>query len=117
MTKEERREYNRAWWKEAKKDPIWAAKRKQIMDNGNLKHNYGITMAEFQSKLAAQGGVCAICGRPPSCQIRRFSMDHNHKTGQLRGILCGWCNRIIVPLMEDYRWILKPAAKYYKKYA
>jgi hypothetical protein len=51
---------------------------------------------EYDAMLAAQGGVCAICGRPPKPGGRRFHKDHDHKTGRLRGLLCFTCNRYIL---------------------
>ncbi len=45
----------------------------------------------YDSLLASQDGVCAICGNPP--KKRRLSVDHNHRTGQVRGLLCFRCNR------------------------
>jgi hypothetical protein len=39
----------------------------------------------------AQGGVCAICNQPPS-PGRNLSVDHNHETGEVRGLLCVGCN-------------------------
>ena len=49
--------------------------------------------------LAAQRGVCAICGRPP--KTRRLAVDHNHKTGRVRGLLCPWCNRSLTFLRDS----------------
>lgn len=43
-----------------------------------------------------QKGCCAICGKPQSMFKRRLNLDHNHKTGQLRGLLCYYCNRRLV---------------------
>jgi hypothetical protein len=112
MTSEAKREYHRRY----RQTTHYKQTRKAIQDNANLLQNHNVNMDWFVAKLKEQGNVCAICGRPPSCQARRFSVDHNHKTNQIRGILCSWCNRIVVPLIEDYRWILKPAIRYYKKY-
>lgn len=44
----------------------------------------------------AQNGACAICKKPQSMFKRRLNLDHNHKTGQLRGLLCYYCNRRVV---------------------
>lgn len=43
-----------------------------------------------------QDGKCAICRKPQSLFKRRLNLDHNHKTGQLRGLLCYYCNRRVV---------------------
>lgn len=51
----------------------------------------GVTVAEYDRLLAAQGGGCAICGNPP--KSRRLDVDHDHRTGATRGLLCHACNR------------------------
>jgi Recombination endonuclease VII len=50
---------------------------------------------EYERRLAAQGGVCAIhgCGAKPG--KRRLDRDHDHATGRLRGLLCHRCNRMM----------------------
>lgn len=53
----------------------------------------GITEAEYDRLLAVQGGGCAICGNPP--KTRRLHVDHDHKTGAVRGLLCFRCNRAL----------------------
>jgi len=45
----------------------------------------------YDALLAEQGGGCAICGRPP--KTRRLHKDHDHRTMELRGLLCHRCNR------------------------
>ena len=59
-----------------------------------LKYRYGITPEEYDEMLAAQGGVCLVCGgnRMPT---RRLAVDHNHETGRIRGLLCVPCNSMI----------------------
>ena len=56
-----------------------------------LKKRYDMTVGEYESKLASQGGVCGICRRPPKNQ--RLHVDHNHRTHEVRGILCFRCNK------------------------
>lgn len=66
---------------------------------------------DFASLWDWQGGFCGICGRPFT-KSRRAAIDHDHRTGEIRGLLCaGWCNRLIGYLQEDVRW-LKNAAAY-----
>lgn len=50
-----------------------------------------MTMTSFQAMLKAQDGVCAICKETCPTQ-RRLSVDHDHKTGKIRGLLCARCN-------------------------
>lgn len=56
-----------------------------------LKEKYGITEADYSKMLALQHEKCAIC----KCYQRyqRLSVDHDHKTGMVRGLLCVQCNR------------------------
>lgn len=66
-----------------------------------LKYWYGISLPEFNEMLEKQGGVCAICGKPetkPSRhtgKTRALCVDHNHQTGEVRGLLCDKCNRLL----------------------
>jgi Recombination endonuclease VII len=55
-----------------------------------LRKTYGITEAQYNELLAYQGGCCAICRKPP--KGRRLAVDHDHKTGKVRGLLCYFCN-------------------------
>jgi hypothetical protein len=61
----------------------------------NLPAKYGITAAKFAEMLLAQGGKCACCGGAFSMEGRKTErpcVDHNHKTGAVRALLCGRCN-------------------------
>lgn len=62
-----------------------------------LTRVYNLTVEEYDALLAAQGGTCAICRQPETAtdrrgRIRRMSIDHDHETGELRGLLCQRCN-------------------------
>lgn len=69
----------------------------------HLKTKYGITPEEFDRLLKTQGGKCAICGDANLRDERGFRphVDHSHRTGQVRGILCGRCNKGIGALRDD----------------
>lgn len=57
----------------------------------NLKRNYGIAPDDYDDLLASQDGVCAICKK--TCLTgNRLCVDHDHKTGAVRGLLCRSCN-------------------------
>lgn len=65
--------------------------------NRYLKSYYGITLEDYALLLGEQDGVCAICGntetaRHKSGEIKSLSVDHDHNTGQIRGLLCYKCN-------------------------
>lgn len=66
-------------------DPTYERKR-------NLYRKYGMRLGEFEIILKAQGGVCAICGLPP-VEGKNLVVDHCHKRGKVRGLLCDACNR------------------------
>jgi hypothetical protein len=54
---------------------------------------YRLTVEKYDKILLHQGGVCAGCGEPP--RKTRLAVDHDHKTGRIRGLLCWLCNRAI----------------------
>lgn len=74
-----------------------------------LKRTYDLSLEEYNKLLADQGGVCAICGLPPT--TRRLAVDHNHKTGEIRGLLCYNCN-VSLGLMKDSPDLLTKALAY-----
>lgn len=64
----------------------------------------GISEAQYRQILADQHGACAICGMlesDPKLQRQILAVDHNHKTGQIRGLLCGNCNTAIGLFKDD----------------
>ncbi len=79
--------------------------------NSHLKKTYGIDIDEYDKILAGQDGVCAICRGGTS--KRHFAVDHNHKTGQIRGLLCARCNRGLSVFMDRID-NLRAAVKYMK---
>ena len=56
----------------------------------HLRRRYGIGQAEVEQMLAEQGGVCAVCDKPDPEHV-----DHSHKTGEVRGMLCFNCNQAL----------------------
>jgi hypothetical protein len=71
---------------------------------------FGITTDHLAALIATQGGHCAIC-RNPCITGRRLAVDHNHATGQVRGLLCANCNRA-VGLLADSAERAQAAADY-----
>lgn len=78
-----------------------------------LRRKYGITMEQYTAMLAAQGGVCAICGGGDGS--RRLAVDHCHATGKVRALLCASCNTSLGRLGED-PVVLERAAAYLRKH-
>jgi hypothetical protein len=75
--------------------------KKSVSDRASyLKRKFGMTQADYESMLAAQGGGCAICGRLPRDDIS-LHVDHDHVTGRIRALCCFPCNNAIGLLYED----------------
>jgi len=62
--------------------------------NRKLLQKFGITLDQYNSMHEAQNGLCKICGNPEELD-RRLAVDHNHATGQVRGLLCFRCNTVV----------------------
>jgi hypothetical protein len=75
---------------------------------GYLKRKYGITIEQYDEMLKAQGGVCAIC-RKARPEGRTLHVDHDHETGEVRGLLCFRCNNALGDFEEEYELFQKAA--------
>jgi ribosomal protein L34E len=66
----------------------------EIQRRARLKYRYGITAEQYDKLLVSQNGKCAICGTitPGVARQRNFTVDHNHTTSNVRGLLCYRCN-------------------------
>ena len=97
-------------WRAKNKDKVSAYNKKRPKNaearrRHHLKKTYGLSLEEYNQKLVTQNGVCAIC-KQPELSIRRGSyksldVDHNHETGEIRGLLCSACNAALGLLKED----------------
>ena len=76
---------------------------------------FGITEHEYNEMIAKQGNRCAICQEMETAtrlgKVRALSVDHNHQTGMVRGLLCSDCNTGIGKLKENRKTLLS-AVKY-----
>lgn len=79
---------------------------------------YGITIKQYELMAKKQKEVCAICSQPETLKrydkITHLAVDHCHKTGSVRGLLCNNCNRAI-GLLKNNPKLLRKAAKYLEK--
>ena len=69
---------------------IWLTKKRKLSrQNTTLKYKYGITLKFYNKLLKKQKGKCLICEKTSK---RTLHIDHDHKTGKIRGLLCFRCN-------------------------
>ena len=84
-----------------------------------IKSTYGLSAEEYVHLLDRQKHMCPICDREISGEVNseklKAFVDHDHKTGVVRGILCLYCNSLIGYCREDKR-ILEAAIEYLKKF-
>lgn len=66
---------------------VWTVRLKPYMRDYSRTHLYGLTRAAWSAMLVEQDGLCAICYDRPAVAV-----DHDHETGQVRGLLCKGCN-------------------------
>jgi|CXWL01.1.fsa_nt_gi hypothetical protein len=85
-----------------------------------IKRRYGLDPGRYLEMIEEQGGCCAICrseavdGGLGRWRRIRLAVDHDHKTGAVRGLLCGKCNLGIGHFMEDETRLLN-AIRYIKE--
>ncbi len=111
----------KAWYKKNKKR---VAKNTRSYRKGNkdyyarvrnsmLKRKFGISREQYNEMLKRQKGVCAICKSKPNG--KDLSVDHNHETGMVRGLLCNECN-LALGKFKDNEKLVGSALKYLEKY-
>ena len=94
--------------------------REGLIDDGVLSHSncgpvqfsniykrYGIDENIYNNMYVEQNGRCKICNRHQSRFSKRLSLDHNHKTGKVRGLLCQACNTSLGLMQENEQSLLK----------
>ena len=95
----------------------WGSRSPKKRLEQHLKYKYGVTHAEFSQQWDEQGGCCAICrDELPDLMTyenrrRGYAIDHNHDTGEFRGILCLKCNSLL-GMAKDSTDVLKKAIEY-----
>lgn len=93
---------------------------KRTRRNNNLKNRYGLTPEDLEKMLRDQDNKCAICGQEmflhgTSADKNKIAhVDHDHKTGKVRGLLCNECNIGLGKFMDNTDYLLS-AISYLKK--
>ncbi len=91
------------------------SKRNQTLKRDNeLQKKFGINLPTFEKILEEQNRVCYICEQENNNSGGSLAVDHNHKTGQVRGLLCGNCNRAL-GLLQDSPDLLRKALTYLER--
>jgi len=98
-------------------DPEFLAKHRMRTRRWHLKKHYGITLEQFDGMLKEQNNCCAICGSTSiqGIQKTRMVVDHCHKTGKTRGLLCDLCNTALGKFKDSHETLTK-AIEYLKKW-
>ncbi len=78
--------YSAKWYQENKE------RMKERMRANAYMRQYGITVEEYDVLYEEQNRGCAICFAPTGSNNKRLAVDHNHETGEVRGLLCDDCN-------------------------
>lgn len=124
--KEEIKTRRHKWYKKNKKHHNQLTKqyylkhKSKLLKDGfrqALKRNFNLSINDYNTMMQEQKGVCAICKRTETLKktngisVRRLSVDHDHKTGKVRGLLCNRCN-VILGKIEDNTILLNTMIKY-----
>lgn len=117
--KEKRKEYKRIYSlknkdKIEKKRKEYRANNPNYMRNYWIKREYGVDLQWYENELLKQNGCCAICGTKEPGKNRPFSIDHDHNTDEIRGLLCIACNTGLGAFMDSKEILLK-AIEYLEK--
>lgn len=102
--------------KKSKKYP----KSSEQIKAGHLRCDYGITPEIYKRMLIEQNNVCAICGKEETVKnykdkVSSLAVDHDHKTGKIRGLLCQKCNSGLGKFEDNEDNMLK-AVEYLRKH-
>lgn len=80
-----------------------------------LLRTYGIDNADYDRLAAAYNFGCWICRKKPKPGKRRLSVEHDHKTGRVRGLACWSCNKLLAAARDNPE-TLRDAADYLEDY-
>lgn len=109
----EGKKYRLQYSKDYREQPLY---RKIVIRAGSLQYKFGITIDDYNAMFEKQQGRCAVCHKHQSELKRTLDVDHNHITGQIRGLLCSSCNTAIGALEADYGiGVLRNAIAYIEK--
>jgi hypothetical protein len=98
-------------WRDKNRDKINDYyKKNKSQRKSHLKNTYGITLEQFDEIVSSQNNRCPICDNPTI----EFAVDHCHRTGDIRGIICNYCNSGLGYFKDDIK-ALEGAIRYLQK--
>lgn len=103
--------------KKQEQTKAWRSHNPEYRRKYTLKTVYNLTPEQVEKMLAEQGSVCAVCGtdKPGGPRTAKtWTVDHDHETGRVRGLLCTRCNRAL-GLLRDDPMVLRAAIAYLEK--
>jgi hypothetical protein len=103
---------SKAWYRKNKK--YRAEYQRKFGREQRLRSKYKLTLTKFNEMKARQKNCCAICGQAFKGS-KDTHVDHDHKTGQIRELLCYRCNHGLGKFLDNPELLLK-AADYLKKH-
>lgn len=97
---------------------LWHKNNQEKSRDLDLKKRFGITLNDYNKMLEEQNGVCAVCKEKETVRlngkVKRLCVDHDHKTGKVRGLLCMSCN-IALGKLKDNSTIIESLLTYIKR--
>jgi ferric-dicitrate binding protein FerR (iron transport regulator) len=130
LDREATRAYHRAYypkWRKRNQEKVrawnraWNAAHPNELSAMHLKRRYGISGEDRQQMFDAQEGKCAVCGRSISLVVHGRNhpdmghVDHDHRTGMVRGLVCRSCNTALAMVRDDPR-VARAVACYLEKF-
>jgi hypothetical protein len=122
--KEEQKEYHKKYmvtYIEKNRSKLYQYQKKyrennpEFVRNSQIKCKYGITLEQYNEMFIIQNGCCSICGRHQNEFKKALHVDHDHITGNVRGLLCTNCNTIL-GMAHDEVDLLKNVIDYIERY-
>lgn len=86
----------------------------RIRRDTNLRRKYGLSLDEYEKMLENQNSCCIICKKTLNDNGKNLAVDHDHKTGKIRGLLCNNCN-VAVGFLQDNPEMGNKIADYLKE--
>lgn len=86
--------------------------RSEAAHRRRVGETYGLLPGEYDTLFIAQNGACAIC---KGTRRQRLSVDHDHRDGVVRGLLCRMCNGRLLTAARDRPEVLRAAAGYLER--